>query len=223
MTHPTLILISANAEWQAVKALRPAEDYQPSPLGEWFATQINGSDAIFFHGGWGKISAAASAQYAIDRWQPARVVNLGTAGGFEGCISVGEVILVQETVVYDILEQMGDPAQALEHYTTRLDLAWLPQPHHQPVRLARLVSADRDILPADIPMLRERFGAVAAEWESGAIAWVAQRNGLRCLILRAITDLVSEHGGEAYGSLEVFHARTRTVMADLLHHLPAWL
>jgi adenosylhomocysteine nucleosidase len=218
-----VVLISANAEWRAVKELRPSEDYQSSPLGEWFGTEIAGQSAVFFHGGWGKIAAAASAQYVIDRWQPSLVVNLGTAGGFAGAIQTGEVILVEETLVYDIIEQMGDYQQALDHYTTRLDLSWLPQPYPQPVRRARLVSADRDILLADIPMLREKFSAVAADWESGAIAWVAQRNGIRCLILRAVTDLVSASGGEAYGAIEVFHARARTVMAELLHFLPEWV
>lgn len=31
-------------------------------------------------GGWGKIDAAAAAQYGISRWQPSVVINLGTCG-----------------------------------------------------------------------------------------------------------------------------------------------
>jgi hypothetical protein len=67
------------------------------------------------------------------------------------------------------------------------------------------------------------YGAAAADWESGAIAWVAQRCGVRCLILRGVTDLVDSSGGEAYGEIEVFHSGTRRVMENLIHHLPAWL
>ena len=78
-----------------------------------------------------------------------------------------------------------------------------------------LVSADRDILAGDIPGLVEKYGAVAADWESGAIAWVAQKNGLRCLILRGVTDLVGATGGEAYGNIQVFHENTKTVMKDI--------
>ena len=33
---------------------------------------------LFLHGGWGKIAATASAQYAIDRWNPCLLINLGT-------------------------------------------------------------------------------------------------------------------------------------------------
>ena len=85
-----------------------------------------------------------------------------------------------------------------------------------------LVSADRDILPGDIPDLRARFSAVAADWESGAIAWVAQRNGVPCLILRGVTDLVGT-GGEAYGDLDAFVRATDAVMRRLLEGLPGWI
>jgi adenosylhomocysteine nucleosidase len=73
-------------------------------------------------------------------------------------------------------------------------------------------------------MLREHFGAAAGDWESGAIAYVAARNGVRCLILRGVTDLVGADGGEAYdGSVTFFRAQARIVMTRLLDALPAWL
>ena len=55
------------------------------------------------------------------------------------------------------------------------DLTWLGAPDPSPVRRVALVSADRDLLPEEIPVLAARFGAVAGDWESGAIAWVAAR------------------------------------------------
>ncbi len=115
-----------------------------------------------------------------------------------------------------IVEQMTDPDEALAHYTTRLALDWLPQPLPGGVVRARLVSADRDILPQDIPYLIERFKVRAADWESGAIAWVAARHGLPCLILRGVTDLVGSEGGEAYGNASLFHEQANRVMQRLV-------
>ena len=219
---PIAVLVSANGEWQAVLAFyHPA--CLPSPYGDYFLTRIAGRPVVFLHGGWGKIAAAASTQYAIQRWQPQLLINLGTCGGFAGQVGRGEILLVNCTLVYDIDEKMGDPQQALEHYTTPLDLSWLPESYPQPVRLACLVSADRDLDPADIGGLQARFGAIAADWESGAIAWVARRNHLACLILRGVTDLVSPQGGEAYGSLEFFNQAASGVMTCLLEALPAWI
>jgi len=118
---------------------------------------------------------------------------------------------------------MTDTQTALGHYSTTLDLAWLPETLPMPVQRGLLVSADRDIVPAEAEALAERHAAVAADWESGAIAWVACRNRQRLLILRGVTDLVGPEGGEAYGNYELFLARTREIMKGLVDDLPKWL
>lgn len=225
-----IVLVSANTEWRVVKKLYPGLVLQKSPFGEFTNLELDTWQLTFFHGGWGKISAAATAQYVIDHFRPDLLVNLGTCGGFAGRIEIGTLILVERTLVYDILEQMGDADDAIAHYETTLDLSWLggheswTTKEVQPsVVRGLLVSADRDILVQDIPMLIHKYNAVAADWESGAIAWVAQRNNLRCLILRGVTDLVGADGGEAYGSMELFEQRTQVVMAELIRQLPGFL
>lgn len=222
------VLISANIEWQVIRALFPDARPQPSPFGEWFVVdlEVDGrrEPVRFFHGGWGKIAAAASTQYVIDRWSPTLLINLGTCGGFEGEIEKGTIILVERTVVYDIVEQMGDREARIAHYTTDLDLSWLPQRYPQEVHRTLLVSGDRDLLPEDIPRLKAEFGAVAGDWESGAIAWVTARNGTRCLILRGVTDLVGTGGGEAYeGNIQVFVEGATEILRRLVDPLPAWI
>jgi adenosylhomocysteine nucleosidase len=223
----TVVLISAFAEWRVVRTLLPEASLQESPYGEWFEVEVAVDDAptpiVFLHGGWGKIAAAASTQYAIDRWSPSLLVNLGTCGGFAGHVAKGEVVLAERTLVHDIIERMGDPDEAIGWYATDIDLSWLT---HGPTRVRRglLVSADGDLDPAGIEWLHATYGAVAGDWESGAIAWVAARNGVRCLILRGVSDIVSPAGGEAYGdALQAFTAGADVVMCDLLAALPTWL
>jgi adenosylhomocysteine nucleosidase len=218
-----VIAISAETEWRAVRDFFARDEVACSPFGEWFQLQQDGRELVFLEGGWGKISAAASTQYAISHWSPDLVVNLGTCGGLAGQIERHEVVLVDRTVVYDIIEQIGDPLVAQNYYRVNLDMSWLPQPYPQPVRRGLLVSADRDICPADIPMLREQFGAVAADWESGAIAWVCSHNQVPCLILRAVSDLVDTSGGEAYQNAQMWRESTHQVMHNMLLALPAWL
>ena len=207
---PVVVLISADAEWRALRKWFPDVQIQTSPYGEWFRCRLPGQDLpeeiLFLHGGWGKIAAAGSTQYAISRWSPRLLINLGTCGGLDGQIERGEIILVEKTIVYDIIEQMGDYEEHLRHYTTELDLDWLQEPYPQPVRRALLVSADRDILSEQIPWLIEKFGAVAADWESGAIAYVAQRNCTPLLILRGVTDLVNANEGKL---METWNFSTR--------------
>ena len=220
------VVVSATAEWRALERLVPDQPRLRSPFGEWFALPGDpaGLATAVVYGGWGKIAAAASAQYVIDRFAPQLLVNLGTCGGLAGEVERGDVVLADETLVYDIVEQMTDPGEAIAAFTTAIDLSWLgAPPYPSPVRRARLVSADGDIVPAQVGALRDRFAAVAADWESGAIAWTAARNGVPCLILRAVSDLVDPSGGEVYDDPAEFERRSLTVMADLLGVLPAWL
>src|SRR5210317_1707016 len=133
-----VVLVSADAEWRAVRGLVPVRSAVETPYGGCFRDDrpINGKEleVLFLHGGWGKIAAGASTQYAIDRWQPKLLVNLGTCGGFEGHIERGEIVLAEKTLVYDIYEQMGDPGSHIDHYTTHIDLSWLEKPYPSQVR-----------------------------------------------------------------------------------------
>ena len=73
-------------------------------------------------------------------------------------------------------------------------------------------------------MLQTRFGAVAGDWESGSIAWVAARNGVRCLILRGVSDLVGAGQGDAYdGNVQVYVDGAAEIMRKLIGQLPRWI
>ena len=220
-----IVLISADSEWESIKAILGDNELtmRASPFGERFAIQVGDLPLEFFHGGWGKIAAAASTQYVIDELKPDLLVNLGTCGGFAGRTRAGEVVLVERTVVYDLIEQMTDADAAIDYYASTLDLSWLAVPDPHPVSRGLIASGDRDLLPADIPMLVEKYRAIAADWESASIAWVAARSGTRLLILRGVSDLVGPEGGEVYGKPELFDDRTRVVMEELLRQLPDWL
>jgi adenosylhomocysteine nucleosidase len=223
-----VVLVSANAEWEGVKPLFPDVKIQRSPFGEslhltpytWNLIP-NAWHLKLFHSGWGKISSAAMMQYVIDHESPDLIVNLGTCGGFEGVVQRGDVILVEKTFVYDIVELMGD-LDISTYYASSLDLSWMPEPYPRPVRRGTIASADSDLPPEKISVLKSH-GAIAADWESAALAWVAQKNNARLLILRAVSDLVSEEGGEAYDNIEIFNQRAKEIMKQLFAQLPDWL
>jgi adenosylhomocysteine nucleosidase len=219
-----VVTISADAEWAATKAiLRPAE-INVSPYGEYFTASVDDRQVLVFHGGWGKIAAAASTEYAIARWQPTVVVNLGTCGGIAGRVRQGAILLVTRTIPYDIHERMGDPEEAIWAYTTEIDVAWLGADVPPGVSKATLVSADRDLVPADIPQLVSRFESIAADWESAAIAYVARRRCVPLVVLRGVSDLVDAERdeAEAAGNLSLFQARCAEVMHTLIGHL-GWI
>ena len=217
----TAILISAIAEWDAVKPLFPNASIQHFPYGECFNAIVGNHSPRLFHSGWGKIASAGAMQYVIDKYSPDLIVNLGTCGGLEGVVEQGDVILVDKAYVYDIVELMGD-LDFVNYYASSLDLSWLTEPYPHPARRGMIASADSDLSPEKIPLLKSQ-GAIAADWESAALAWVAQKNNAPLLILRGVSDMVSEQGGEAYDNIEIFNQRAKEIMAKLVRQLPDWL
>jgi len=223
-----VVVVSADTEWRVMQEILPDVELQASPMGQWFQYDLvvggMNESVIFFHGGWGKIAAAASAQYVIDSWSPRLLVNIGTCGGLAGEIDRDTIVLVEKTIVYDIVELMGDSDEAIDHFSTEIDLSWLGDDYPIEVQRGLLVSGDRDLLADEVQGLKERYGARAGDWESGAIAWVAARNGTRCLIIRGVTDLVGSGGGEAYeGNIDVWVKGTRSVLRRLVDSLPDWI
>ena len=216
-----VVLVSAIAEWNALKPSFPDVRMRSFPFGECFDILLQDEHLSFFHSGWGKIASAGSMQFVIDKYSPDLIINLGTCGGFEPETHLGEIILVDKTYVYDIVEMMGD-LDVLPYYATSLDLGWLAEPSPYEVRRGMIASADSDLVPSKIPALKAQ-GAIAADWESAALAWVAQRNHARLLILRGVSDMVGEDSGEAYNNIELYNERTKGIMQQLIEQLPDWL
>lgn len=215
------VIVSADAEWDAVKPRFPELEIEHYPYGECFPARCGDYPVMFFHAGWGKTASAAALQYIVDHQRPDVIINLGTCGGLAGVVNRGDVILVERAFIYDIVEMM-DSADVTEYYASSLDLSWLAEPLPFPTRRGLIASADGDLVPDKLTFLRAR-GALAADWESASLAWVAKKNNSRLLILRAVSDVVSEEGGEVYGDIGAFNERTRVIMQRLVDQLPGWL
>src|SRR5262249_23685468 len=182
-------MISASTEWKVLRAQLPEAPQRDTPFGEWLIHRLGGPGGRFFHGGLRQgpaarpapvahrpPAAAGSPQYAIDRWHPALLVNLGTCGGFGGERKVGDVVLASETTIYDIVELMGNPDEAIADFRTRLDTSAWPARLAGRVVVGPIVSADRDLDPAAVAGLAAKYHPGAGGRESGAVAWVAAHN-----------------------------------------------
>jgi adenosylhomocysteine nucleosidase len=215
------VLVSAFAEWAVVKSLFFEAVIEHSPYGEYFFRQIEDQRVLFFHGGWGKVAAAASTQYVIDNFHPAYLINIGTCGGVEGRIDRFEVVVPDKLVIYDIYEAMFDgPDDGVQYYITHLTV---PDRFPTPAVRTTLYSADRDLTPRMLAEIEPLYHPTAVDWESGAIAWVAKRNGTPVLIMRGVSDLVGLEKGEAEGNPLVFIENTNRMMPVLVENLPAWM
>jgi adenosylhomocysteine nucleosidase len=118
-------------------------------------------------------------------------------------------------VIYDICERSGGQDEMIERFTSEL-----PECPAMPacVKRGTLVTGDQDADPARIKCLRLQYGAIAADWESGAVAYVAyQCNGIQCRILRVVSDMVAS--GDIVNN-QTFEERIDRYLPTLLEKLP---
>jgi len=215
-----VIMVCSDFEWDYIIDHFKPEKLEKSIYGYWFIDEKLSDGkrkVIWFHGGWGKIASSGSTQYAIDKWQPELIINIGTCGGFKGKINKDQVVLINETVVYDMIDLFGESDNSLEKFKTVIDLDWLMDEIIKNLPKALMVTADQDLAPERIAELYNKYGAIVGDWESGAIAWVAARNKQKLLIIRGVSDLVGIDGGEVYGKDDtIVREGVKSVMQNLI-------
>lgn len=176
------------------------------------------SRATLVESGIGKVNAAVVTTRLILEHRPEVILFTGVAGGLDPDLGVGDVVLGERTIQHDAgvrfdgrLEpyQAGhvpffNPTEVLGYYPSP-ELLAAAQRAIGEVELGEVL--DRQpratvgvILTGDqfirSPLAREQlhrdFGAQAVEMEGAAVAQVADRFGVDCLVLRAVSDLAGE-------------------------------
>lgn len=69
---------------------------------DYYTGIIGGCDVVFVQCGIGKVSAAIGAQAMITRYQPDVIINTGCAGAMASDLKVGDIVLSDKTVEWDI-------------------------------------------------------------------------------------------------------------------------
>lgn len=146
-----------------------------------------GVDAI------GSISAALLTRTLLQRFAPERVINAGTAGGFESQGgAIGDVYLGAEAVVFHDrrIPLPGFDAMGHGHFPVECDRALA---ENLGLKVGIVSTGDSlDCTPEDMARLTAH-GASVKEMEAAAIAWVCEFHHVPLVLLKAITDLVDHH------------------------------
>lgn len=178
---------------------------------------------LAYAGGIGKVNAAMSAQYFIDRYRPDWIVNAGVAGSFLD-LPIGTVVAVESFVQHDVdTSPMGDPVgfvstvdqirfktsdfDRIQNILRELNVPFLP---------GTAATGDCFMTPGTrAEWVRDTFGPTLCEMEGGAIAQVCLRSGVKFAALKAVSDrLTSEKNSEEYFNFaSAMEALNRVVLA----------
>ena len=150
--------------------------------------EMCGEKCALIVSGVGKVNAAAATQFAIDRLNADKIINVGVAGGVNSGTEIGEIYSILDCVQYDFdLVAINDTEiGTLNEYDTPflpLDVAG-----NYPKR--RLATGDRfNDNYEDYELLTEDLLADIRDMEGGAIAHVCRHADIPCYIFKAISDV----------------------------------
>lgn len=169
--------------------------------------KLSGVDAVVVKCGAGKVNAAMCAATMLLRYAPKLIISTGVAGGIGKGVKIGNLVVAAHSVQYDYdTTATGEPKAGVvvcDEMMTELPasaahntvLTQYAKDIYNGVHIGVIATGDRFVAdPAFCAQLREEFGAIACEMETGAIAHVCAANKTPFCGLRAISDNANEDG-----------------------------
>lgn len=211
------------------------EQVQVQTIGglEFHSGLLSGKQVVVVRCGVGKVNAARCTQLLVDFFHPDCIVNTGIAGGIAQDLAVGDVVVATGLIQHDFdVTAFGYARGNLTDRTAPDKPTIFYSDAHLVELLTQTIASDRCkqgvIVTGDVfisaaeqkQFLRQTFHAVAAEMEGGAIAQVAQANGVPFVVLRAISDLAD---GTAAAAFDTFEQETADLSAAIIRQLAARL
>ena len=209
------IQVCSKEEWKAVKEQSEPIFIESFPYGQYFKTIIDNQDCVFYHSDATKTLSSGACQHAIDKWNLNIVFVLGTCGGVAKDIQIFDIIVAEETSQYDVIPMKKK--ETLFHEKIRLDLTWIDiNSCPYPLLKGFFATADQSVTARNYKILREN-NVIAADWETAAIAKIAMINGVRCCVVRGVSDLpITDDHGDGNLQFEDYVNNTSVIMEKLM-------
>lgn len=166
-------------------------------------------------GGVGKVNAAMAAQLLMDRFGVEAILNPGCAGALTG-LPVGTLIAATHCVQHDVDTTLAGDPPGFVSTVERVEFPCAPPP--LPNAVPGIV-ATGDWFSRDFDRarrLRSAYRADICDMEACAVAQVCLRNGLDCMVVKAVSDhLLSPAQDVEYR--ENFHAAMAALDEAVAH------
>ena len=195
-----------------------------------------GTDVVMAVSGAGKVFAAICTQAMIDHYHPEVILNVGVAGGLSPDLSVGDLVMAEQLVQYDMdVTALGlkkgqlfgsdyrfFPANSkvIDIAKDCLELVNLEREKEGKKALHAIKGtiASGDVFVADSGLKKsivDEFQAVACEMEGAAIAQVCCVNEMGFGVVRDISDAANESSTMDFGEFCKMAADNTAELVDM--------
>ncbi|MGN1301393.1 MAG: 5'-methylthioadenosine/adenosylhomocysteine nucleosidase [Clostridia bacterium] len=163
-----------------------------------YTGRINNKDFLLVRSGVGKVNAARVAQIITDKFDLSYVINVGSAGGLNENLNIGDIVLGKTLVQHDFdVTAFGrdkgfipETGRFFESDKNLLEKCKNIQINNQKIVVGTISSGD--IFLTDINLkekIKKDFNADCVEMEGAAIAQVCTLNKVPFIVIRSISDI----------------------------------
>ena len=189
-----------------------------------FTGKFNDKDVVFVQSGIGKVNAAITATLLIEKFEVNEVIFSGVAGSLDEKLKVGDVVIGRDIIQHDVDAtafgyKMGQIPQ-MKEWAFESDKELIEKTgnisdfdHH--IFYGRILTGDQFVSKKDLKIqLGKDFEALCVDMESGAVAQVCTRLGVKFLIIRSISDSITDESGMEYETFVKLAAKNSTKILE---------
>ena len=165
------------------------ENVTVAPYGgvEYHKGTLAGKEVVVCCAGMGKANAAATTQVLITKFGAEKIIFSGIAGNMTSKIGIGDVVIGKTVLYHDAqLDMICQNPPFLKEYTGDPELI-----------AGKIATGDLFVGDSETKAAIEaKCAPDCVEMEGAAVSQIAAKNGVPCVILRAMSDNADEDGHE---------------------------
>ena len=177
---------------------------------DFFVGQFEGKDVVLLKSGIGKVNAAVSTTLLLSEFTPEYVINIGSAGGFDPDLQVGDVVISVQVVHHDVdVTAFGYAMGQVPNMpaTFSADPQLVEQAKHALLSVTQvqakvgLIGTGDSFMndPVRVDAVRTIFpDLVAVEMEAAAVAQVCFKFGTPFVVVRSLSDIAGKESPKSF-------------------------
>ena len=179
-----------------------------------------GQNVVVSGCGVGKVCAATVTAVAIEKFAPELVINSGVAGGTPP-LNQGDMVIPEKSVEHDYYAPDEQTVYYMSDKKVSAALKKACVTLGYPVKTCTIATGDSFIdKPEKVAELKQKFNAEAFDMESAAIAKTCRMFGVKCALVRSISDNgVDDNMKSFYEFLSEAAKRSQLVVEQTLKNL----
>ena len=220
------IIVAMDEEFDAIKQKMPKRETKQIYNLRFKLGNIGNKECVMVKSGIGKVNAARTTQVMSDHFDLEYIINIGTVGGINDSLKIGDVVIGKHVVQHDFditafghskgyITGIGDRIKCNTKLVDQLTEMIKDGPERKYATKVGVV-ATGDIFCEETFMkdkIRAKFDADVVDMECGAIAQVAYLNNIPFMTVKCISDV--PNGQNAYTHEQTLKL-TSKICANLL-------